>query len=109
MKNKKLARFLITHNEYARSGEMYIVHTRKPAFIAQIHQFINNQAGRDFLEESQPAFAIHLKRIPVVIEVVQFFDEPNETVDAVLEQMGKWFIYTKPGPADTLPASESAD
>lgn len=67
----KLPRFMLTQNQAAKTSDLFILHARKPAFIARVLQ--NNQ-----LE---------------LIEVYQ--EDTSENIDKILSQMSEWYYNSQ--------------
>lgn len=114
MKRKKLARFLIAHNSFANPEEVFIIHTRQPAFIAQVHIFETIEAVRKQLLLHSAASVVQVRHLPVLLELEIAWEDPEgvETKTKILKQMADWYYFAfiaTPGSADTELLSEPAN
>lgn len=74
----KLPRFMLAQNQKAKLTDLFILHARKPAFIARV------------LEGSK-------------LELVEVYQDADpDEVQTILSQMSDWyyFAYVKPSQAD---------
>lgn len=70
----KLPRFMLTQNQVAKTSDLFVLHARKPAFIARVNQL-----------EDKGKFTLEL------IEVYQ--DAENEEIEKILKQMSNWYFH----------------
>lgn len=79
----KLPRFMLAQNHLAKNVDKFILHARKPAFIARVtvssENSTNCQIGNteSFLE---------------LMEVYQ--EDPKNEVLSILKQMARWYYYS---------------
>ncbi|WP_375445746.1 hypothetical protein [uncultured Fibrella sp.] len=97
---KKLPRFLITQNEAAKVSSPFIVHTQRPAFVARALSFPDEAAIEAYLNEHQPTYVTLVRDLPMLIEVVQIFQNPADITPGLLSRLGDWYYYTQIKPGD---------
>lgn len=66
----KLPRFMLAQNQKAKTPDLFILHARKPAFIARVVEF----AKLELVEVYQPA-------------------DPLE-IDEIMKQMSDWYYFS---------------
>jgi len=71
----KLPRFMLAQNQVAKTSDLFVLHARRPAFIARVNPI--DEKGKITLE---------------LIEVYQ--EAEQEVLDKILKQMGEWYYST---------------
>lgn len=79
----KPPRFLLSQNKLAKSADLFIVHTRTPAFLAR---FVPEAST------SKQLFA-SVKRGGLVELVRQFEEADQATIQTILTHMADWYNY----------------
>lgn len=79
----KAPRFLLSQNKLAKSADLFIGHTRVPAFLAR---YLPEETDSELL------FA-QVKRGGIVELVRQFEEADQETVHTILTHMADWYNY----------------
>lgn len=107
---KKLPKFLLAQNEGAKSPLPFIVHTQRPAFVARALSFPDEAAIETYLDEHQPTYVTLVRDQPMLIEVVQIFQNPADLTPGLLSRLADWYYFTQIKPPATTPSppSESA-
>lgn len=97
---KNLPKFLISLNDGARPGTIYIVHTQAPSFIARIHKFSNLQDIEDFKKKAEHLNYYCISDYLLGIEVVHFFSEFSEMpkkFEMLMKRALSWYIHAQKG------------
>lgn len=74
---------MLAQNQVAKTSDLFVLHARKPAFIARVN--LIDDKGKFTLE---------------VIEVYQ--DSAKEEIDTILKQMRDWYYFTHIKVRDSL-------
>lgn len=95
---KVIPKFLITHNEAASPGVVYIVHTQSPAYVATIHRFADIPSLENFVATVNHTNFFYLKDQLIGIEVLHFLTEFSQIparFNYSLKRALNWYLHSQ--------------
>lgn len=90
-KPPKNPRFLHAANK-AASNRKFILHTRKPAFLAEVMPY-NESYKNDYIYSVK----VSSDRETLLIAIIEIYDkqESKQSLNSIIKQLGDWYKYNK--------------
>ena len=90
-KPPKNPRFLHAANQ-AASDRKFILHTRKPAFLAEVMPY-DQLFGNDYLY----SIKVSIERETLLIAIIEIYNnqEGKQSLSSIIEQLGNWYKHNR--------------